>query len=435
VLLLQNLAAVAAAATVALATATAIVFVADGLAALAVVTLGRRRAPRAVVAVATVALATIAWGLTGATGVAFVALVVVGQVAATLLLGRAFAASSSEASLGAHVAGVAAGMVVLGLTLFLYQLHYDRPLPVSNRWLPVLAAIVLGIASLAAPTTEDAAVASQPSRATRRGAFALAGAIVALATVVVIGVAAGEPDVTSTTATRAPRRATVMTFNVHNAVTRDGQLDPDRIADVAQRVDPDVLVLEEAGRGWPLSSTIDLAEWMKRRLDLPYRWAPAADHTMGNLIFSKIPIRDARVVQLPQGTGTMRRSAIVARVGPVGGRDMTIAGVHLQNGSSPDRLDTRIRELDVLLRALGSDRAGVVIAGDLNADPGERDLRHVLDAGFTTTQPTKRCTLKTSNDNCVDWILVTEDLLQGPPRVVRVPQFDHNAVVTEIGTR
>jgi endonuclease/exonuclease/phosphatase family metal-dependent hydrolase len=427
VLLLQNVAAVAATAAVALATATVIVFVADGLAAVAVLATTRRAPPRVLVAVMTIALGLIAWGLTGARGIGFVVLFIVGQAVATFLLSRASASSMAHQSLAALIGAVFASMGVLGATLFLYQLHYDKPLPVSNRWLPVLAAVVLGVAALLAPA--DDAV-SAPSRLRRTRVYACAALIAAIAIAVVVGVEAGEPDFAAQSSTS--HGLTVMTFNVHNAVDRDGQLDPGRVADAVQRVDPDVVVVEEAGRGWPLSSTIDLAEWMKRRLDMPYRWAPAADHTMGNLVFSRVPIHEARIVRLPRGTGTMTRSALVARVGPVDGRDVTVVGTHLQNGSSPDRKDTRVVELDALLEALGPSRVGTIIAGDLNSDPSSRELRHLLDASFTTTQPAQRCTLKTSNDNCVDWILVTGDLSQGRPRVIAVPEFDHNPVVSTV---
>ena len=430
VLLLQNLAAVAASANVALAGATAIVLLGDGLAVVAILAMRDRPLPIPLISALTIVLALAAWAITGATDVELVALAIVGQVIATMLLARAAATYTATRSVGAQLIAVFVGLLALGATLFLYQLHYDKPLPVSNRWLPVVAALVLGFAALVTPVDDGV-----PSRSRLRRSYVsvLATVVAALAIGVVSGVAVGEPDPAA--ASRAPHELTVVTFNVHNAVTRDGQLDPERVARVVERADPDIVVIEEAGRGWPLSSTMDLAEWMKRRLDLPYTWAPAADHTMGNLIFSRVPVRDARVVQLPQGTGTMRRSAAVVRVGPVADRDVTVAGVHLQNGSSSDRKDTRIDELDVLFRTLGPSRTHTVLAGDLNADPGERDLRHVLHAGFTTTQPSRRCTLKTSNDNCVDWILVTDDLEQGSPRVIRVPEFDHNALVSTVSVR
>jgi endonuclease/exonuclease/phosphatase family metal-dependent hydrolase len=167
---------------------------------------------------------------------------------------------------------------------------------------------------------------------------------------------------------------------------------------------------------------------------MPYVWAPAADHQFGNLVFSRVPVLSTRVVRLPQGSGAMRRSAMIMRVGPVRGTVVTVVGTHLQNGSSATAKATRVAELRVLLRALGPLRH-TILAGDLNSDPGSDELHTLLSAGFTTTQPTERCTLKTSNANCVDWIVVTPDLVQGPVRVLPVDTFDHRPLVATVRTR
>ncbi len=268
---------------------------------------------------------------------------------------------------------------------------------------------------------------------TRRAAtVGVVAATVAVASVaVVVGLVVTRPDTSTTSAGRTLR---VVTYNPHGAVTRDGQLDPEAMAATVERLHPDVLVVQEAGRGWPVSSGIDLAEWLQRRLGLGYVWVPAADHQFGNVVFSRVPIHDARIVALPQGTGTMKRSAVVARVGPVDGRMLTVVGTHLQNGSSPDRHATRLDEVAALVRAWGG-APHTVLLGDLNSDPGSPELRRLLAPGFTSTQDTTRCTMHTSNDNCVDWILVTPDLSQGNVRAVPVDTFDHRPLVAEVSPR
>jgi len=427
VLMFQSLAMVASAGGVSLATATAVVLVGDGLAVGAADLTLRRHASPALLGAATVALAGVAFAVTRATGVAAITLIAVGQVLATSLLARACAdAPATRPRPAAVAAGILGGMLALGLTLLLYQLHYERHLPVSNRWLPAIAALVLGAAAFGAnPATVERGAVPRRTRA-------VVGAAVALAVVLVGGLALGEPDLASRNP--RPQDLRVMTYNVDDTVTRGGQLDPEAMARTIERIDPDVLVIEEAGRGWLLSSTLDLGEWAKRRLGLPYRWAPAADGQMGDLMFSRVPIRHARVVHLPQGTGRFPRSALIAKVGPVAGKVWTVIGTHLQDGSTPDRHQTRVDEMDVMLAAWdGAPRT--IIAGDLNADPGSRELRHLLAAGFSTTQPSTACTLKTSNDNCVDWILVTDDLVQGRPTVLPVDSFDHRPLSATVRPR
>jgi endonuclease/exonuclease/phosphatase family metal-dependent hydrolase len=429
-LYLQSPAFVASAGGVSLATAVAVVLGAD-LVALAVLAWRRHEsASFRVVAVGGVAVALGAWLFIGVTGTAVLLLVVVLQPMAVCSLAVASRIRRVEPSPAVELMAVLAGSGTFGLVMFLYQLHYDRPLPVSNRWLPVVAAGVLALAAVGAR-------AVPAGTRERRSSFRLlhVGAVAAslgLASVTVFaGLAATEPDLEPAAAGHALR---VVTYNIHETVTRDGQLDPEAMAVAVESLHPDVLVLEEAGRGWPLSSGLDLAEWAKWRLGLPYEWAPAADHQFGNVVFSRVPVRHAEVIDLPEGTGTMRRSALIAKVGPVAGKSVTVIGTHLQNGSSPDRHQTRIAEVDALVRAW--DHAPhTVLLGDLNSDPASRELRRVLDAGFTTTQDTEHCTMHTSNDNCVDWILVTPDLAQQRVRTLTVDTFDHRPLVSVLAPR
>ncbi|HZP30314.1 MAG TPA: endonuclease/exonuclease/phosphatase family protein, partial [Acidimicrobiia bacterium] len=436
VLFLQSPAFVASSGRVSLATAVAVVLVGDVLAIGAVRFAGTRAARSwPVVAAGGAALATVGGLLPAVTGGGVVVLVWCAQVLAAMLAARAFGpAVAREPSRPAGAgAALGAGSLAFGLTVLLYQLHYDRPLPVSNRWLPAAAAVILAAAAVSAARRADPAPAAPAGRPRARlGAAALAGAVALGAVVVAGGLDRGELSLAP--AVRAPVALRVVTYNPHEAVTRDGRLDPAALAATVQRLRPDVLVVEEAGRGWPLSSSIDLAEWLKRRLGMRYVWAPAADHQFGNALFSRVPILDARVVALPRGDGTMGRSAVIAHVGPVHGVVLTVVGTHLQNGSTRARKSTRVAELHVLLRALGPVRR-TVLAGDLNSDPGSRELRTLLAAGFTTTQPTGRCTLHTSNAHCVDWILVTPDLDQGPVRTLPVDTFDHRPLSATVRPR
>ena len=425
-LFLQSPAFVASSGHAALATATAVVLVGDVVAIAAVAVTVVRPPSRLGVAVTGCGLAVAGWLLPSVTGTTAGALLLLGQFLATALLAVVVGTPAVARSRGTLLdgLGIVGGSLGFALTIFLYQLHYDNPLPMSNRWLPAVAGSVVAVGALVA-VPRRAVRAERSPRAT----LILAGGV-AVAAVVIAGLLAiGEPDLELVDA--RPVALRVVTYNPHEAVARDGRLDPSAVASVARRLHPDVFVLEEAGRGWPLSSATDLGEWLKRHLGMPYVWAPAADHQFGNLLFSRVPILSARVVALPRGSGAMRRSAVVARVGPVRGTIVTVVGTHLQNGSSAAAKATRVEELRVLFRDLGPLRH-MILAGDLNSDPGSAELHTLLAAGFTTTQPTERCTLKTSNANCVDWILVTPDLVQSPVRTLPVDTFDHRPLVATV---
>ena len=434
VLVLQNPAFVSSSGNAALATASTVVLFGDVIALGAVALVLARRVSTTVAASAAVALVPLMWWATGATGLGIVAVVLAGQFLAALLVARVLVVS--EPARASHAAldalGLGAGSLVFGLLVIGYQLHYDRPLPVSNRWLPVVAAMLLGAISLVTRRMPAGDRIRDDER--RRGlrTVSLAAATIAGVGIVLFGaLALGEPDLAP--AITRPHDLTVMTYNVHETVSRNGHLDPGAFARAVRRQHPDVLVVQEAARGWPLSGGIDLAEWGKRELGLPYVWVPAADHQFGNVVFSQVPVRSAEIIDLPHATGRMKRSAVVARVGPVAGRIVTVIGTHLQEGEAPDRVQARIDELHTILRAAG-DGVRTVITGDLNSDPASPELQVLLDAGYRTTQPTQTCTLKTSNRNCVDWILVGPDLAQDKVRAVPTDTFDHRPLVSTIHT-
>jgi endonuclease/exonuclease/phosphatase family metal-dependent hydrolase len=422
-LFLQSPAFVASSGHVSLAAGVAIVLTGDLVALGAIAVLVARPPIRSLGVAFGVALAVLGFVLPAAVGLSAVVAVLVGQALATCLLTIALGGSLRERSHGTmrDAGGVVTGALVLGSTVFLYQLHYDQPLPVSNRWLPCVAGALMTLAALA----------TRPSRARvpSRAFVALAGSLAVVTVAIGCGLALSAPDLSPAEPTVPILR--VVTYNPHSAVTRDGQLDPAAVARALDALHPDVVILEEVGRGWPLSSSVDLAQWLQRRLGLPYVWAPGADHQFGNLLLSRVPVLDAKVVDLPRGSGTMNRSAVIAHVGPVAGKTMTVIGTHLQNGSSASRKATRVAEIHKLLRAWGQ-QPRTVLAGDLNSDPGSVELRTLLDAGFNTTQPTGACTLKTSNNNCVDWILVTADVDQSAVRTLKFDTFDHRPLIATV---
>jgi endonuclease/exonuclease/phosphatase family metal-dependent hydrolase len=428
VLLFQSVAFVASSGHVALASAVGVVLMGDCLALLVVAVLpSKSRVVGSLVALA-VGLVLSAWWLSTAEGFLAIVLVLGGQVLATTLLLDVFITSAPHRrGVTADAFGLGVGSMIFGLLLVLFQIHYDVPLPVSNRWLPALAGALLAGFAL----TREAAT-HRDMRLVAGGALGPTIAVGVLAAVMFGGLASTEPGLSTTQS--AVRSLRVVTYNVQEAVTRKGQLDPGAMARGLQRLKPDVVVLEEVGRGWTLSSTTDLGEWTKRRLRLHYLWAPGADNQFGNMILSRVPVRSAKVVALPQGSGTMSRSAVIAHVGPVAGKTVTVIGTHLQNGSSPSRRRTRIQELRVLLKNWNHARR-TVLAGDLNSDPASAELRTLLEAGFTTTQPERTCTLKTSNEHCVDWILSTPDLVQSHVRTLAFDVSDHRPVVATIAPR
>jgi endonuclease/exonuclease/phosphatase family metal-dependent hydrolase len=91
----------------------------------------------------------------------------------------------------------------------------------------------------------------------------------------------------------------------------------------------------------------------------------------------------------------------------VGGRRLGVTSVHLQN--RPDRGDNRQRQVEVLLAALAGDPPARIVAGDLNATPGQPEVALLTDAGFESAldavgDPAALTAPSTGANRRIDWV-------------------------------
>ena len=236
-------------------------------------------------------------------------------------------------------------------------------------------------------------------------------------------------------------------WNVRQAVTDgEGHVDPAAVASVLTRGGPpDIVVLLEVARGWPLSGDIDLASWLSRRLDLPFVWGPTADNQFGNLVLSRLPIVSTDVEKLPVEGRSQGRSLVRATLRLGDGNDLTLLATHLQHRNDPASMAARMEEIDVVVRRW--DRAPrTLLVGDFNPRQGDppdypvrvpgvfTEVRAILDAGFTTAQDLTSCSEPTSGRNCSDFVFVTPDLQQEVTVLADGGPFDHRPVVSTIRT-
>lgn len=204
-------------------------------------------------------------------------------------------------------------------------------------------------------------------------------------------------------------RVRLVDYNIHMGVDTDGQLNPDAIADVIEAQDPDVVVLQEVGRGWTIGGTADLAEWLAYRLELPYRFQPAADRQFGNAILSRVPILASDGGRLPFGEGPQRRSYLRVTLDLGEGRTLEVFGAHLQH---QEMTDTRLMQIEALLTAWDG-ASPAVIAGDMNAQPDAPEIPRFAEEGLLSAQDeTGNGDLATASEPAfpgdrVDWIFGT----------------------------
>jgi len=421
ILFLQNPAALASQAGLSLPVAAGAVLLIDA-GVLIVGSLRPRIGP--LVATGLIALAGVGgYLLVSVSGAGALLLFGVEQVVLALLMGRALIPEPTRPARPARLAWACTlGSVAFVALVFAYQVAIEVPLPFSKAFVPAVAAVVVGLSAVPRRGAVGFAV---PARAA-------AVPLVLLSVPLLVGLSA--PELATSTAKDATVR--ILTYNIHGGVNVDGQVDPEATALAIEAQRPDVVVLNEVARGWPIFGGLDAAEWLSRRLEMPHLFEPAADLQFGNAILSRLPVIASSGGQLPFGEGPQQRSYLSVTF-DVDGRELVVIGTHLQeSGSDPA---TRTRQIESLLGAWGGVTPAIV-AGDINMQPGEDDVQLFLDAGLVSVQdaigdpceptsfepkPEKPC-------DRPDWIFATPDLTLVDFDITRTPASDHLPIAVTV---
>jgi endonuclease/exonuclease/phosphatase family metal-dependent hydrolase len=361
-----------------------------------------------------VAAVLVAWLLTTTTGWAVALFVVMLQVAVSLLFAMtARQAPASTPSSAQLVVAATAGSVLFLVLVLLWQLDIDEPLPFPRQSIPAVAAAVIAVVALRSSFAHATYL---------RADLGAVVAIIAILTVTVpLWLFATAPAIGEGTAVVSEVR--LVNYNVRGAVDVDGQLRPDRVGAEIRSSDPNVVVLQEVGRGWPIHATLDLLAYLSRDLDMEYVYVPAADNQFGNAILSNLPMQELDAGPLPDD-GTQRRSYVMVDVATAQG-PLAVVATHLHSRSVP--------QITALLDAVDG-RMPAVIAGDMNFAPDDPEVALFTEAGFidvvgatgdpcrtTSAEPTSAC-------DRPDWVFVTPDIRVDQVDIGETVASDHLAM-------
>lgn len=344
-----------------------------------------------------------------------------------------------------HATAATAGAVAMFVSLLLYPLHYEMPLPISNAWLPVIVSVLACLPLLRRPRVAMSAEFAVPSRVHRPALALVAVGAVVIGAMVGLGMVGGSPlpgpDDTLASGSPTAGELRVATYNVGQGQDAEsGALAFREVASVLARLDADVVAVQEVARGWPLTSMSDLDAWLRANTDWRIAFVPAADRQFGNALLARVPMSAVTAIDLGQQGGAQRRSAVRAEV--PGGADgsVLVYGTHLQARNTAAAERSRLDQMRTIVADWGG-RDRTVLAGDLNPRNEYVDdtqtppklisnLEVFTDAGLVTSQPTQVCTQPTSNDNCSDYVFATDDLAPlGPGEVIEVDVSDHRPVL------
>ncbi len=350
--------------------------------------------------IAGVVLVICAYLLVSTSGAVIILIVLIGQAASAGLLGSVLGSLSNpnphpDTWRVSIVIGI--GSLLFVLLSILYYIGALITLPFSPSILPPLAAVLLLLTAF---------VPAMPLADTSR-TWRLAGLPVLLLLIPLVLFITRPASSAVPAATTSFR---LMDYNTHQAITFDGWLNPEGTARVIEAQKPDVIALQEISRGWLISGSLDVAEWLSRRLQMPYVYAPAHDYQFGNIILSRMPITNWSFTRLPLLNVPMGRSLIQADIDLGGGKSITIINTHLSAYASTD---DRVPQVQKVIETWNKSPR-TLIMGDMNAHPGDTDMQLFLDAGLTSAQDaTGKADLLTFSSaepvERIDWIFGTAE--------------------------
>lgn len=166
----------------------------------------------------------------------------------------------------------------------------------------------------------------------------------------------------------------VLTYNTHHGEGVDGRLDLERIARVIREAGPDLVALQEVDRRARRTGSVDQSAEYLRRTGLS-GWYGAAmpfqGGEYGQVLLSRWPLSEPRVIRLPGTPGREPRIAVTALVEAPGWGRLRWTGVHFDASRSDD---DRWEQAGALLRELSGETIPQLVAGDFNDPPGSRVL-------------------------------------------------------------
>jgi len=229
-------------------------------------------------------------------------------------------------------------------------------------------------------------------------------------------------------ATEDPRNTfRVMTYNIHQGFNAGQVPSLDMLVDVISRESPDVLVLQEVVRGWMIDEQHDALGVLAERLGMPYVFGPNIGDLYGNAILSRFPMTDVKRVRFAVQPSLKHqpRGAIGVRVG-----DVLIVTTHLDEVADSSAI--RQEQVRTILREWDGEKVAI-IAGDMNAEPGDFEMAFFSEAGYgDLAEPAGATTTMDDPPKRIDYIWGIGVIGSNPHTVMALGASDHRAVVVNV---
>lgn len=215
-------------------------------------------------------------------------------------------------------------------------------------------------------------------RSTARLSLPLALVTVVAAVGVPLAAWAGTPQPSASEPLRTTFR--VQTYNIHQGFNAGQIPSLDEIVAVVSGEAPDILCLQEVPRGWMIDEQHDALAVIAERLGMRYAFIPNIGDLYGNAVLTRSPMSNARVVHyaVEPSIKHQPRGVLFVDIGE-GANTVLFGCTHLDEVS--DSSIVRQEQVRTILREWNG-RTPAIIAGDMNAVPGDIEIQLFGQSGF-----------------------------------------------------
>ncbi len=233
--------------------------------------------------------------------------------------------------------------------------------------------------------------------------------------------------------------ATLMIWNIHNAIGDDDIISLDRIVQDIKKYSPEIVGLNEVDLGALKTSAIDLPSYFAHHLNMYYFYGYAFYKHYGNVILSKYPILEAEIIPLPLAVPSAEpRSLIRARL-QVNTSIWTVFITHLST-----KEDDRLIQVPFIVSEIEKETTfeRIVWMGDFNFEPSSTEYSLINSTSILNFTDTYRFlnsdpgyTGHFDDDHNphkrIDYIMCSPDLLPKTSEVFCTLSSDHCSVITQ----
>jgi endonuclease/exonuclease/phosphatase family metal-dependent hydrolase len=177
----------------------------------------------------------------------------------------------------------------------------------------------------------------------------------------------------------------VLSYNIHHGEGTDRRFDLARLAGVIERLQPDLVALQEVDVGTVRAGGRNQLAELARMTAMHAAFGKAMDYDGGGYgvaVLSRWPFAGVSNQSLPHAVDREQRTSLTVEVRPdPRGPLVQFTSTHLDQGRDPEN---RLAQVDALNRLLAHTEMPSILAGDMNARR-DTDAMLALEAEWTNT--------------------------------------------------